>query len=169
MFGIPTSVFILFFVLFYIGIKRCFTRVMPLKRLAVMPVIFIIMGAKSINSLFALNFENAVFLFMGCLMGLSLGYLQVKNKMILADKLKFLIQIPGDISLFVSLMFVFFFEFIIHYAIDAHLAVAKTTAFVSMAIFISGGVIGLTVGRNLVYFYQYVKASHVDLILPLEN
>lgn len=169
MFGIPTWVIVLFFVLFYIGINRCFTRVMPLKKIAIIPIVFIIFGLKSTKELFGLNEMTLLYLFMGCLLGGYFGYLQVKNKIIVADKEKYLIQIPGDFSLFISLMLVFIVEFAIHYSIDAHAAIAELPTFKFIAVVISGSVIGLTLGRTATYLYQFFTAIHADLNLPIKD
>ena len=169
MFGIPTWVVGLFLVLVYIGIKRCSTRVMPLKKMAIAPIIFILFSLNSVSDLFTINVINSILLFSGFVAGNYFGYLQVKDKRILADKEKYLIQIPGDFSLLVSLMLVFLTVFSIHYIVDAHWAISDLVIFKVPAIIVSGVVIGLTLGRTLAYLHQFITSSHVPLSLPVKN
>ena len=169
MFGIPVWVFVLFVFLLYIGVKRCFTRIMQLKSLVLSPMIFIILGLKIASNTFSLDSSRLLFLLLGLIGGVYLGYLQVKDKVIIADKIKYLICIPGDISLLASLMVVFFVEYFIHHAISANWVIAQSEIFIFSVLFISGVIMGLTCGRNIVYLIRFYKSDHFDLTLPVER
>ena len=118
--SVPTWVYILFIVLVYLGIKRCYTRVFHIKRLLIVPVIFIFISLRGAFGLFSFNEIFVLYLLVGCLVGLFIGHLQVRNKIIKADKSRQLIQTPGDITMLIMLLVIFGIEFFIHYAIDAH-------------------------------------------------
>jgi hypothetical protein len=159
MFNVPFYVYILFCVILYIGIKRCRTSVMRVERLALLPVIFGIFTMKSVSTLFNMDMMGISYLFFGILVGIVLGYTQVKNRIIHADKNNGLIKIPGDFSMLVLLLSIFFIEFFIHYAVDAHLIMADSVFFKCVAIIVSGVVMGISLGRNITYYFKYLDTS----------
>ncbi len=160
---VPTWVYILFLALLYLGIKRCFTRTMPVDRLALAPLIFIFLSLRSNLSLFGVGLGIILSLILGALCGMLIGHLQVKNRTILADKTKKLIQIPGDISMLIMIMAIFFIEFFIHYAIDAHWQISANASVRILAIVLSGVVVGISVGRNLTYYWKFMHAHSQSL------
>lgn len=162
---VPTWVYVLFFVLLYLGIKRCFTRVMSVERIAIVPAIFIFLSLRSTISLFHFSLTGFLLLILGAVIGALIGHSHVRNRLIRADKNKYLIEIPGDISMLIMVMSIFLIEFFIHYAFDAHWAVAQIGLFKNLVVILSGIVVGISVGRNLTYFLKYQKAASTDLTL----
>lgn len=55
---IPTWVIILFFVLLYLGIKRCYSRILSVKQLALIPVVFTVIGLRSAFQLFSFSISG---------------------------------------------------------------------------------------------------------------
>jgi hypothetical protein len=160
---IPTWVFILFFVLLYLGIKRCYTRTLSVERLALIPVVFTFIGLRSAFQLFNLSVSGFALLLVGGLLGFLLGHFLVKNSQVLADKSKRLIQVPGDISMLIMVMMIFCIEFFIHYSVDAHWAIADSALFKFAAITLSGLIAGTSIGKNVSYFLKYYRAESVSL------
>lgn len=160
---IPTWVFTLFLVLLYLGIKRCRTRTVSIERLAIIPAIFIFMSLRGVFHLFGSSPVIYFMIVLGAVCGGCLGCIYVKNRVIKADKQNRLVQIPGDISMLILIMMIFFVEYFIHYSVAAHFSMVNTLWFESLAVFISGLVVGISVGRNLMYFYKYIHASSVNL------
>lgn len=161
---VPVWVYVVFFVLLNLGIKRCYTRVSAIERIAIVPVIFILLSLHSTISFFNFSIVVISLWLLAGVIGALLGYLHIKNRIIRADKNKKLIEIPGDISMLIMLMSIFSIEFFIHYAFDARLAITQVDIFKNIAIFLSGFVVGISVGRNLNYFLKYSQASSVELI-----
>lgn len=163
MYNIPSWVFILFLILLYLGIKRCFTQIVSVKRLAIVPIAFVFMSLRSATHLFADDAMIWMYLTGGMVFGAFLGHFQVRNRYIRADKNKNLIEIPGDISMLILLMGIFAIEFFIHYSLEAHLEITSSDMFRIAAMAMSGLMVGISVGRNLTYFYKYTQAASIDL------
>lgn len=160
---VPTWVFILFFVLLYLGIKRCYTRILSLGRLAIIPAVFVVIGLRNTLQLFGLTSSGILAWAVGVAIGVLLGYLLVKNSLIKADKSKRLIQIPGDITMLIMVMLIFFVEFFVHYAVADHWALADQLLFKPLAVMLSGLVAGVSIGKNSGYFLKYRHAESVPL------
>lgn len=159
--NVPTWVYVVFFVLLYLGIKRCYTRVITVERIAIVPAVFILLSLRSTASLFHFSLVGFLLLFLGGIIGGLLGHLHVRNRVIRADRQKHLIEIPGDISMLIMVMFIFVIEFFIHYAFDANWEIVKIDLFKNAAVILSGVVVGISVGRNITYFLKYQKAESV--------
>jgi hypothetical protein len=160
---VPTSVYILFFVLLYLGIKRCVTRVISIERMAVFPVIFIFMSLRGTINLLDFTVLGFFLLAAGAIVGIILGHIHVRNRTVRADRKNHLIEIPGDISMLAMVLSIFFIEFFIHYAVDANWHIAQLNIFKISAVIVSGVVVGVSVGRNISYFNKYLKADSVVL------
>lgn len=161
---VPTWVYILFFILLYLGIKRCYTRVVTIERIAIVPAVFIFLSLRSTVSLFHFSLLGFLLLLLGGIIGSLLGHLHVRKRVVRADKQKHLIEIPGDISMLIMVMSIFAIEFFIHYAFDAHWAIAQIDVFKNAAVILSGIVVGISTGRSITYFLKYQQAESVDLI-----
>lgn len=161
---VPTWVYILFFILLYLGIRRCYTRIVTVERIALVPAVFIFLSLRSTVSLFHFSFIGFLLLLMGGIIGALFGHWYVRNCTIRADKQKHLIEIPGSISMLIMVMSIFSIEFFIHYAVDAHWAIAQNDLFKNSAVILSGLIVGISVGRSITYFLKYQQAESVDLI-----
>ncbi len=155
MFGVPIWVIILFFVLLYMGIKRCQTRVVSVKRLLVVPIVFAYMSLHGASQLFHFSVLSIALLIFGAFIGFGIGHWQVRNAQVKADKDRYLIQIPGNISMLIMVMLIFLTEFFIHFSIDAHIGIAATTIFKWFTVVLSGIVVGISFGRNATYLFKY--------------
>ncbi len=161
--SIPVWVYILFVGLIYIGIKRCYTRVIAVERLVIIPLVFIIISLHGTLKLFQHDSIVWIYLLLGGFVGLLIGHFQVRYRVIQADKKNHLLRVPGDISMLVLLLIIFSIEFFIHYSIDANLPISNSHLFRIIAICLSGGIVGVSIGRNATYFYKYSKADSVTL------
>ena len=91
---IPNWVYILFVVLVYLGIKRCYPRVFHIKRLLIVPAIFIFISLNGTFNLFSFDEMVVIYMLLGWIIGLLVGHFQVRKRIIKADKSKNLIQTP---------------------------------------------------------------------------
>lgn len=160
---IPAWVYVLFFLLLYIGIKRCYTRVISLGRLALIPAFFIFFGLHSTLQMFGISASVLSLLILGAGGGLLIGHYWVRKNPIVADKQNRLIQIPGDVSLLIMLLMIFSIEFFIHYSMDVHLVVVNSAWFKPFAILATGFVAGISIGMNVAYFLKYLRSTSVNL------
>lgn len=165
MLNVPIWVYILFFVLLYIGIKRCFTRVVSVERIFIIPMVFTFISIRSTVSLFNFSLSSILILLFSSFAGSLLGYLHIRKSNIRADKEKHLIEIPGNISMLVMVMSIFMIEFFIHYAFEANWPIAQLSFAKYFAVCLSGLVVGVSIGRNITYFFKYKSAKSIDLVL----
>lgn len=162
---IPTWVYVLFFGLLYVGIKRCYTRVVNVKRIVTVPLIFAFFSIHSTVELFHFSLESLLVLLLAGFVGGLAGHVCVRKRIIRADKNKQLIEIPGDFFMLLMVMTIFAIEFFIHYAIEAHLAISQQDLFNYIAVILSGLIVGLSIGRCLTYFIKYRNAESVELAM----
>ncbi len=160
---IPVWVFVIFFVLLSMGIKWCGTQTISVSRLILLPAILIFFSVKSMFSLLAGGPSLFVTLSFGGVIGAIVGFLIASPKAIRADKQKQLIEIPGDVSVLVVLISMFCIEFFLHYAVEAHMELATTSAFASIMSVVIGCALGVSVGRSLTYFSKYTVADSIAL------
>jgi len=165
---VPTWVFILFFVLVWLGYKRCFTRTIRLERLFLMPAIFVFMNLNGVISLFQFTAGVLILYLLGLAGGAVSGHFQVRNRIIRADRVKRLIEVPGDLAMLFLVIGIFIIEFFIHYAVEANWSISTNSAFPFIAIMASGLISGISVGRNSTYFYKFLNATSTALILEKE-
>ncbi len=106
---IPTNVIIVFFVLLYIGIKRCFDSVLSLKRLVILPAILIVYSQYSLYESLHYSFYVVLFIIIAAFFGYYIGNSQAKDTSVLADKKQLLVKIPGSFSYLFVFMGLFFY------------------------------------------------------------
>ncbi|WP_322077688.1 hypothetical protein [Burkholderia cepacia] len=143
-------VYVMFCVLLYIGIKRCFPREVPAARPLISPVAFGMLGIVSLNGLFphAGIDANAIALGAG-VSGAALGWLHASRWRLeyrpASSGLR--VRLPGDASLLVTLMLTFVAETGIHYAVAVHAPRAAASGFVMLSFAVWGVLVGMTLGR----------------------
>ncbi|MCA7885784.1 hypothetical protein [Burkholderia contaminans] len=121
-------VYVMFCVLLYIGIKRCFPREVPAVRPLISPVAFGVLGIASLNGLFPHAGVDANAIALATVLGgAALGWLHA--------------------SLLVTLMLTFVAETGIHYAVAVHAPWAATGGFVMVSFAVWGVLVGMTLGR----------------------
>lgn len=147
---LKSYVYVMFCVLLYIGIKRCFPREVPAARPLISPVAFGMLGIVSLNGLFphAGIDANAIAL-AAVLGGASLGWLHASRWRLAyrAVPSGLRVRLPGDASLLVTLMLTFVAETCMHYAVAARAPWAATSGFVMLSFAVWGVLVGMTLGR----------------------
>lgn len=97
-----------------------------------------------------------------CLMGV-VGAYYVRNIRIKADKDQGLIEIPGDYTVLLVILLIFFAQFFFHYSIDAHLYYANDISFLFIMVFSSSFASGFASGKNAMYIKKYFIAENTAL------
>jgi len=164
--SIPIWVYLLFFGLLYLGIRRCVTSTMKLSRLIILPAALLWLSLDGLWHSLHLTYHSIWIYVLAIIIGCGLGLLHVKKTQIRADKIQHLIEIPGDWTYLILIMAIFIINFAIHYVIAVSPSVTHAPLLVMSILFISGLVIGLTIGRNGCYLFKFMQAPHVPLTLP---
>jgi hypothetical protein len=154
---VPTWVWVLFAILVYIGIKRCFTSTVKVKQLLLLPIGLLYL---SFNNLYAIVQQHPSLLLIWILgfVGMAVvGAYYVRNVKIKANKHTGMIEIPGDCSVLIIILLIFCVQFFFHYAIGAGFHYASDISFLALMVFFSGMSSGFVIGRNGMYVIKYMK------------
>ena len=161
--SVPTWVYLLFAALVYLGIRRGFTSTVKVKQLIILPAALAWLSLHGLWLSLSLTYYSLWSYIFGFAVGFCLGFLQLRNKQVRADKDQNLIEIPGDWTYLFFIIVFFAIEFIINYSIAVHPSIAYSIAMIAFILFISGFLVGIAFGRNGCYLYKFMHADHVTL------
>ena len=149
---IPTYVYVLFCLLVYLGVRRCFPRTMRPERLLVFPLIFLAFGAVSLERAFpsdalAMNALALAALAAGAWIGWIHAARWRLHFHLTSQSMK--VRVPGDPSLLVMLLLSFVVKFMQQYAIATHAWWGATQAFEILSFAAWGALAGMPLGRAI--------------------
>ena len=146
--GTPWWVYVIFIYLMYVGIKASRSQELPITRLIIVPLIFIVWSLYSLYVRYGFNVLTASLWITSLIVGASIGWL-VLSRGIRINKHNKLVYLPGSwYPLFFYLLFFivkYYIGFI--YAIDPKMR--WNLFFIASDIFASGFISGLFAGRFL--------------------
>jgi hypothetical protein len=147
---IPGYVFVILAVLIYIGVKRCLPRTVRPERLVLFPLLIVGSGLHSMEGLFPSAGVIAWGAAVGAgLIGLAAGWHHAQRWSLSFSADGSQVRLPGDPGLLIIILFTFGFEFVLHFAIAAHLPWVASALFVPSALAIWGFLAGMPTGRAL--------------------
>jgi hypothetical protein len=160
---VPIWVYFLFFGLLYIGIKRCFTNTIKIKKFIILPLALLCLSLyDSYDQMLQMPVSILVWM-VSFLLTVCLGAYYVRNRKVQADRTNRLIKIPGDWSILILILIMFSVEFFVNYAKDTQAVYVNQSWFVLLMALLSGLMIGFTSGRNLMYFIKYYQVENINL------
>ncbi|MBI5346495.1 MAG: hypothetical protein HZB76_05075 [Chlamydiae bacterium] len=160
---IPWFAWLLFFYVILKGVKALRPQVLSIKKVFVVPLIFVVLG---INGL--MMKQNLTFLHVAIWMGMFtisayLIWRHMRPLKVQSDKQKGLIQLPANASTLVLLLSFFVSKFTFGFLSATHPELKANLFFYLSDIMISGLVCGLSFGRLISLLMKFFKSSHVDL------
>ena len=159
---IPTYAYILFLVLLWMGIARCFPRTVRLERLLFMPALIAVLSLRGFLGLFpAPMAKDLLAALVGGFLGIAMGWRHVRHWTLTIDRATRRITMPGDVMMLAVIMGTFAFEFALHYGIEAqaHWAAVLPTELLSAAVW--AWFVGMSAGRNLNIARRYRLSGSV--------
>lgn len=159
----PHWIYLLFFLLFYLGIRACFKRVIKIQVLLILPFIFTWLSLDNLYRAANASSEHILFYLIGAVLGVYLGYYHVRKIQVRADMQQHIVQIPGDWTLLLLIMALFFVQFIIRYLLITDPSFTKNYFIAGCILAVSGLTTTIVISRNLTYFYKYTQAPHEHL------
>ncbi|MCA8102246.1 hypothetical protein [Burkholderia contaminans] len=149
---LPAYVYVLFCVLVYIGVKRCFAREVKPARPILFPVLFIGLGVSSLGHMFPHAGADSYAAALAMLaVGMAVGWYHARRWRLQfragPDGMR--VRLPGDASLLVTLLLTFVAETFIHYSIASARPWAATGGFGILAFAVWGGLVGMPLGRAI--------------------
>ena len=155
---VPLYVYVLFLVLLWMGVARCYPRIIRVERLLIMPALMLVLGARGYLELFSsVGLFDLLAGIVGSVIGLGVGIYHVRTWTIAADRAKHTISLPGDAMMLVVILATFFFEFALHYAIESGAVSARNPMLSIVAAALWTLFIGMSAGRNLNLAIRYLR------------
>ncbi|GGP26890.1 hypothetical protein [Silvimonas amylolytica] len=147
---VPGYVFVILAVLIYIGVKRCMPREVKPERLLLFPLLIVASGFNSMAALFAhaapTSWAGAV---MTGAIGLAAGWHHAQGWRLSFNADGSRVRLPGDPSLLIIILFTFGFEFVLHFALAAHLTWMTSPLFAPVSLGVWGLLAGMPAGRAI--------------------
>jgi len=165
LYSTPTWVYLLFFYLVWVGIKSSKDGVVSLKKLFIIPCIFLYMSLHYLVVVLDFSYLVVSSYVISLLLGIYFGYLLIIKKHIQVDKKKLLLNIPGSWSTLIIIMIIFFSKYYFHYKISVDNTILQSTLFKEIFITSSGILTGLLIGKAVGYWRKLKMEKHVDLTL----
>ena len=159
--GTPTYVWFLLVFLVFNGYQSCFTRTRSLFRLTLIPAVFLWLETSSVRDLFGITLPHVLASAAGLLLGLALGFAVTRRKSVLADKAKWLVQLPGDLVTLTIIALNFPYQYALHVAF--HICPAIPHLVRGGSLVLMGAFTGISLGRNSTFLYKYFRAPNTAL------
>lgn len=159
----PWWVYVLFIFLVQRGIKASKSQVVSIKKLTIVPLIFIALSIHTVMTAFHVNTTVIAMWFVSIILGSIIGWLLVRNHQFKVDRKKLLIQLQGSWMTLILILAIFVFKYYFSYQIESDPALANQTGFEFSMLGATGICTGLFVGRLLCYFYKLWTCESVDL------
>jgi hypothetical protein len=157
---IPTYAYVLFLVLLWTGVNRCFPRTIRVERLLLLPTLMTVLGIRGFSGLFPTPALVDLFAALaGGALGLAFGWHHVRRWGLRIDRGARTITVPGDVMMLVIILGTFAFEFALHYGVQAHASWAVALPIEPLAAAIWTWFIGMSAGRNLNLVMRYFEAT----------
>ncbi len=158
------TILMLLAIIWFLIIPSLKERTFPVKKLIILPLVFMYLLYNSIEKNFVLFHSSYAVIVAGVIAGVIIGHIVRRNATLTADKQNELISLPGS---FVSLiMFVLIFS--VHFAIG-WMASATPGYFQHsgnvqlLLLFLMTAFSSLTLGLNGTLYYKYHHAESVEL------
>jgi hypothetical protein len=165
----PAWVYLLFAYLMWRGINALQTQVRALKKLFILPIIFVIMSIHtliseiSISGLAVITWTAAI----GC--GIGLGWLQIVRLTLAVDREHCLIRIPGSWFTLLIILVIFVTKYYFNFKIAVDGTALKHAGFIMSFLFVSGISTGLFVGRLSCYLSRFYRATESVNLSAFKN
>ncbi len=149
----PWWVFVLFIFLTITGLNATRPRVLPLKRLIILPTIFALWNIAWLAERIQGHFSLFIFWLVGLIVGSFIGWQTVLSWRVHADHVHRTVALPGTWSTLFFIVLVFFIRYFFVYNYEAH-PEAADHLFSSDAL-LSGIITGIFIGRVLEIYRKY--------------
>jgi hypothetical protein len=158
----PVWVYFIFGYLVYVGIQSTKTRIVSVKRVLILPIVFAVWSLGSLVT--SGQFESKIIGWLAALpVGILIGCLQTRRLDIKVDREHSRIRIPGTISTVIIIILTFSAKYYSGFMNSQYPAVAQGIIFVIVMSSISGLFAGILAGRMALYLYRYTTREESAL------
>jgi len=159
----PWWVYLLFFALLKVGFDALKVRVIPLKKLIVLPMVFLVLSINTLITSVQINPSTLSAYSLSLLLGSLGGWLLVRKLDLKFDKRRGLVKLPGTWTTLILIMIIFSSKYYFGYAKAIDPTRVQDTLFEITMLSVSGISTGLFLGRLICYLLKKRRAPHTDL------
>jgi hypothetical protein len=157
--GAPWWAYILLIYLLWIGFQATKPRAIWLPKLFIGPVIFIGLFLVNIFRTYGADPTALGLYLVAILVGITIGWLLVRHTIVVADKAKNSINLPGSYVPLMLFLAIFVFKYCEGYISAVHPELSQTPVnWLVFKVIAPGIIAGLMLGRNLGYLDKYFKS-----------
>ncbi|NGX40282.1 MAG: hypothetical protein KR126chlam4_00099 [Candidatus Anoxychlamydiales bacterium] len=160
--GPPLWVWFLLAYLIFIGIKAFKPSVISLKKIFILPVVFLFFSLQRLVG--NINFFTSLVWITSTIIGVFLSVVIFSKTQIIADKKNNLLKLPGTYSTLFLILISFSIKFYFGFQIGKDPSVLKDSTFFYRYIMAATLSFGMFLGRTFLYFYKFKKAESTDLL-----
>jgi hypothetical protein len=155
----PWWVYLLLAYVIFIGIKASKSRTVSLRKLFILPIIFLALSLEMLITHFDLNGLSVCTWIGSVLLGSAIGALLVVRQPITVDHNKKTLHLGGSWSTMILIFMIFAGKYYCGYALHADPGAAINTHTEIIVLAISGACSGAFLGRMLSYISRYMRAK----------
>lgn len=159
----PWWVYLLFVYLIFISYRATKTKIVSLKRLVLIPIIFVFIALHTLLTLVTPSIETILVAFITALIGGIFGWLHIRSLNIKFDKRRALLQIPGSWLTMALILIVCITKFMFSYELALDPKIVNDTPFEISLLAVTSFCAGLFLGRFACYIYRMQVEETTDL------
>lgn len=155
------TIIIMVLAIFYFVIIPSFkTRVFSIKKLIIMPAVFMYLNYQSANQNFHIRISDYGIIALALIIGTLIGALLRKNTTVKSNIEKGLIELPGSYFSLIIFLAIFAVHFVIGYLQSVNpVYLLHKSGSEELLLFLLTASSSMTIGANAVLFYKYLKHS----------
>lgn len=151
-------------ILFFFILPGLKTRVFRVKKLLIMPAVFIYLNYDSIQRHFHIHASDYALLIVALIVGIAIGAYCRKNAKIRADQQKQLIEVAGSYFGLIMFIAIFAVHFVIGYMHSVNPGyLLQPSMYQEILMFLLTATSALSIGASSMLYYRYHTAIHTEL------
>lgn len=151
-------------ILFFLILPGLKTRVFRVKKLLIMPALFVYLNYHSIQKHFHIHTNDYLILMIGLIFGVAIGAYCRRNAKIRADQQKQLIEVAGSYFGLIMFIAIFAVHFVIGYVDSVSPGyLLQPSLHQETLMFLLTLASSLSIGSNSMLYYKYHNANHCEL------
>ncbi len=165
----PWWVYVIFIFIIKRGISASETRVIPVRKLFILPLIFFLMSVHTLVVIKNPTILDLMYLFISFVIASCFGFVLTNKLKIIADRANALIQIEGSWVTLILILLLFSTKYFLGYSMEAHPDWIHFGAFRALLFSVSGIGSGLFLGRLACYLRRYFMVDSDCKAISLVN
>lgn len=159
----PWWVYVLYIYLLKIGLVACKNNNINIYRAFVLPTIIISLSIYTATKYLNIQVMLILAFIIGKTVGLTSGWLSLKNKMIWVDKKNHLLTMPGSFNTLVLILIFLTTRIGFTYMLAKEPYLINNTKFIMLVLLIESGISGIFLGRFMNMIYRFKKGPFKEI------